>query len=512
MNARWNANPTGSRARPLSLMLVALASLVATPAHADLTDIVFATTLENAAAAANQAVFDALAADCGPRAGPLPACPADTFAVFRNVRELVHTSNELIGFGPTEFSLGLDVQGLGFALRWTAAEELAAQGSMSTEFANSQLSNLASRLSALRFGARGFRIAGLPGKRGDRRVVYADNKSRRGGGASADEQLADDQFEDEYSRLGWFMNGSFGFGDKDPTQQEDAFDFDGTEITAGVDYRFTDAWVLGGIAGYSESVVDFDSALSIVDGGIEADGFSGLVFGLFQSERYYLSGSLGYQSQSFDITRNIKYPSFNPNIPSVNETALSTTDSGTITATADAGVTLQKGAFAFEPYFRSEYIDIDMDPFREMNPNPVNPRNFDFEVGRQKIQSWDNTLGMRFQYALTPPFGVFIPFLAGEYHREIEDDQRRISAVYLNLPDQLRTAGFAGNFNLLTDPPDDSYYVMKIGMSTILRGARQLEDEGVVKGGIQGFVQYQKVLQLENYSDNVFTAGLRLEF
>lgn len=489
------------------LFLAAAAVFAAAPARADLTDIDFATSLEEAAAAANQAVFDALAADCGASSGPNAACPAATFAVFRSVRELVHTSNELLGFGPTEFSLGLDVQGLGFALRWTAAEELAAQGSIATEFANSQLSNLASRLSALRFGARGFRVAGLGRTHGDRRVASSEGGSRRGGGASADEPL-----EDDYSRLGWFMNGSFGFGDKDPTQQEDAFDFDGTELTVGIDYRFTDSWVLGGIGGYSESVVDFDSFQSIVDGGIEAAGFSTLVFGLFQSEQFYVSSSLGYQSQSFDMTRNIKYPSLNPNVPSVNETALSETDSGTMTGTLDAGATFSKGAFSLEPYFRSEYVDIDVDPFRELDPDPTDPRRFDFEVGRQKIQSWDNALGVRLQYALTPSFGVFIPFLAAEYHRELEDEQRRISAVYLNLPDQLRTAGFAGNFNLLTDPPDDTYYVAKIGLSTILRGARPLEDQGVVKGGIQGFVQYMTVLQLENYTDNVFTAGLRVEF
>ena len=85
----------------------------------------------------------------------------DRFFVYLNARELVQTANEIRGSGATIASLGQDLEGLGLALRWTAAEELAAQGSMATEFANGQLSNLAARLSALRFGARGFGVANL---------------------------------------------------------------------------------------------------------------------------------------------------------------------------------------------------------------------------------------------------------------------------------------------------------------------------------------------------------------
>src|SRR6188474_1385071 len=110
------------------------------------------------AARANQASFDALSGACA--AGPGPACPDDVFGVFEETRELVHTANELLGTGDTSFSLGLDIDGLGFALRWTAAEEIAAQGSMTTEFAASQLSALSARVAALRWGISGPRLTG----------------------------------------------------------------------------------------------------------------------------------------------------------------------------------------------------------------------------------------------------------------------------------------------------------------------------------------------------------------
>src|SRR5690606_20875797 len=141
-------------------------------------DRVYANAVENAAAVANDQIFRTLDADCNPSGfldqTPSPTfddfqsrgvqpgalCNPDTFFVYLNARELVHTSNELQGEGPTVASLGLDQEGLGTALRWTAAEELAAQGSMATEFANGQLSSLSARINALRFGAVGFGTAG----------------------------------------------------------------------------------------------------------------------------------------------------------------------------------------------------------------------------------------------------------------------------------------------------------------------------------------------------------------
>src|SRR5882757_9964471 len=68
--------------------------------------------LERAAARANQATYNQLLTTCG--AGQ--NCTPGDLVVFQNTRELVETANELLGNGSTQFSLGLDSEGLGFAL------------------------------------------------------------------------------------------------------------------------------------------------------------------------------------------------------------------------------------------------------------------------------------------------------------------------------------------------------------------------------------------------------------
>ena len=92
--------------------------------------------LERAAAAANQSVFDALVGPCGGG-----ECPADQQAVFDEARELVDTAADILGTGTGQFSLGLDDEGLGNALRWTAAEEVLAQGRAATDFSNGLFSH-----------------------------------------------------------------------------------------------------------------------------------------------------------------------------------------------------------------------------------------------------------------------------------------------------------------------------------------------------------------------------------
>ena len=490
-------SPRVSRAVIIGALLVlGGAALGPQAARADLTDpriLAQLNALETAAARANQASFDALSGACA--AGPGPACPDDVFGVFEETRELVHTANELLGTGDTSFSLGLDIDGLGFALRWTAAEEIAAQGSMTTEFAASQLSALSARVAALRWGISGPRLTGVHEADGSIRVARSGSLPL-GGGASADAELV-------YSRWSWFLDGAFGYGDKDPTDLEDAFDFDGQEITFGVDYRFSPMLAAGAMVGYSTKEVDFDSSRSVVDGRIKTDGYSGIAYALLEGERAYLNGSLGFQRLSHDSRRRITYPSQNPLIPAVDSLATGSTESDTLLATLGAGYAFRWGAFSIEPSLGLDYVDAKVDGFRETsvdntsNGSPEDP--FDLQIGDQDIESLDGSAGLQLQYVFTPRFGVLVPYVSGRYHHELLDDVRRVSALYADALGQLIQT-IDADFNVPTDPPDEDYYTVAAGTTVVLAG------------GLMGFVQYMKVLDLEDYSDAVITGGMRYEF
>jgi uncharacterized protein YhjY with autotransporter beta-barrel domain len=474
--------------------------LASFPARADLDDIEFLNPIERAAARANQAVFEQLTSGPNPVCSeeirtPTGSCTGTLFETFSNVRELVHTANELTDSGPTTFSLNVDQESLGFALRWTAAEELAAQGSSATQFSTNQLNSLASRIAALRFGARGLRSAyKASGSDG----LYASEVRPLGGGASSDSES-----DSIVRRWSAFVDGSYGYGRKDDTSDpfnpagsqgaEDAFDFDGQEVSAGVDYRLRDDLVLGALLGYTDRSVDFDSSVSIVDGTIESKGQSLIFYALWENDRFYLSGSLGAQWLEYDLVRRITYPSLNPLVASIDVTTTSDTDSNAIIATLNGGMPFNFGALGVEPFLKAEYQDLSIDDFTESGSS-----GFEFNYGKQDIKSLDLAGGFKIQYALTPSFGVIVPYLRGEYHKELENESRNISALYAGLPTAARTS--TEDFSLATDEPDDEFLIAAGGFSVVL------------KNGLQGFLQYQQVFDLDTFDDRAITGGIRLEF
>lgn len=457
----------------------------------DLAEAADFNALERAAARANQATYNQLVGLCSNGAGT--QCSEGDLIVFENTRELVETANELLGSGSTRYSLGLDAEGLGFSLRWTAAEEMAGQGSATTRFAASQLSSLATRLSVLRWGISGLRT--VQNSNDDRDILLAGVARSLGSGASAD-------VPDDFNRWGSFVDASYGYGSKDPTDLEDAFDFDGQEVTVGVDYRFTPAIVAGAILGYSAKEIDFDSSLSIVDGGIESDGFSALLFGMWEGAHAYASLSAGYQRLTHDTTRRITYPSQNPLVQSVDSTARSETDSGTVMATANAGFSWRLGAFSVDPAVDVVYSDTTIDEFTETSVDNLSGSGndpFNLRVGEQSIESLDVSPSLKFQYVLTPSFGVIIPYVVGRYHFELSDDAHTISARYADALGQLFGSSDT-DFAVSTDVPDDEYYTLAGGFTVVL------------PHGLNGFVQYLEVFDFEAYNDSVITAGFRFEF
>ncbi|MEM7763392.1 MAG: autotransporter outer membrane beta-barrel domain-containing protein [Pseudomonadota bacterium] len=477
--------------------------------------LTYANDVERAAAAANQATFDALDTQCNPNgqldtiAAPSEelrpgGCTSLQFFVYLTTRELVHSANALLGEGPTVASLNVTEQGLGTALRWTAAEELAVQGSMATQFSSNQLSNLATRLTALRAGASGFTVAGLNDLPESWRHAAIAGLSLSENGNSGT----------TLGRWGGFVNASLGNGDKSPTGNENAFDYDTQELTLGLDYRIGNATVVGGMLGISRQDVEFvpdSNRISVVDGSIEGDGTSVIVFIMTSTDRWYASASLGSQQIDYALERDIRYPSFNPNVADSNSRATSEPEASVTTATAALGYTWAPGAWQIEPYIGFEYLDVTIDAFDEARSfnalsGQIDSDAFNLVIAEQTFQSLDSNIGLRLQYTLTPSWGVAAPYLNLAYHRELQNDPRVIEARYAGAGNE----AFA--FAVQTDPFDSDYFTWAVGVSAVVRGARERRYGGSAGRGISVFTQFEAVERLDFYSEQIISAGLRYEF
>jgi outer membrane autotransporter protein len=462
-------------------------------------------SLERLSATANQASYNALTSNpssgtyCNPQlAAASPTCSSAVFLVFSNVRSLVQTANALLANGQaTRYSLNLDDQGLGNALRWTAAEELTAPGAAATQFSNSQITSVASRITALRFGASGFSVAGL-GVPSDAEAGLAATEPRSrggdGGGASADSADIGGA-----SRWGGFLNGSFGWGDRAPSALEDAFAFDSRDATLGIDYRFNRHLVLGAAAGYTKQRIDFDSNLSVVGGGIDSDGYSFQIFALYDWDGPYASVSIGAQRMRYDSTRLITYPSLNIVVPSVDALAIGATNSDALSGTFEIGWSLAHKAFGFEPYLSGDYQHIRLAGFTESShkiggADAGAPAGFDFDYAGQHITFLDSALGTRFQYTFSPRFGVAVAYFKAEYHHLFDNTPGAVVSSY----NAIANTGAA--FDIPSDKPDANFFQFAVGSSFVF------------SHGIQAFLQYQQSAGITNVSSHLISAGFRGAF
>ena len=482
-------------ARTLSVVLLMLAPLgfqsagAQTAALLDMVNTLSANgtfqfdALERQAAIANDNAYTKLLPICGPQsAAGAAACVGTTRTLFNRLRELEDNANELLGNrGETQFSLRLDPEGVSDALRWTAPEEFAAQGSMASKFVNSQASVLTNRFSALRFAAQGIPLAdGVTMGPGGNGFSYAYNGGALGGAAGADSPF--------FSRWSIFANGGFGSGDKAPTTFEDAFFFDSTEVSAGADVRITNQLVVGILFGHTEKRVDFNSAESIVDGGIRGNGQSAIVYAQYETDAAFANLAVGWQHLSLATRRRITYPSNNPDIAPVDVTSYSNTGSTALIATLGAGYTFHYKGLTAEPYINLQNVRTRINDFTEHSDD-----GFDIDTPSQTIQSLEGSAGLRTQYAIPNPLGVIVPYLYGEYRHQFRDGSRDISSGYA-------ADGGGTDFVLQTDGPVKHYYVVGGGGSIVL------------KHGLQGFMQYSRVLDYTNYTDHTVSGGVRWEF
>jgi hypothetical protein len=470
------------------------------------------TVLERRAAIANQAIYNALALPSTPNGTAICSAPGQgectgaVLGVFNNMQSLVQTAEEVLNGADLPFGMNLDAAALGLALRWTAPEELFALGSMSTQFLSNQLSMVGNRMTANRTTSR----SNLLGA--DLRTLIRTSYASADGGPAR-------PADGGWSRLNMFFDAAGGFGKKADTTNtlgsEDAFDFDGFELTLGMDYRLSDSLVAGGLFGYSDRRVDFDSSLSVVDGHIKSKGYSLIAFMQFDQMRYYASGSLGYQRSNFDTYRRIMFTSLDPGVPSINTAAAGSPDSNALLATLDFGVPLQWKSIGVDLYAKADYQNVKIGGFAEVEA-PVtggSGSGFGFDVSSQTIKSLDTALGIKLQRVWQPDFGILVPYVRMEFHRQLATGRHGFSAVYSDLPDSVSDAieqSLDSAFR--SDAPDKAFYTLAVGASAVLRGSSKISAAGAASGGLQGYLQYATVRDKHDYRDNLISGGLRYEF
>lgn len=387
-------------------------------------------------------------------------------------------------------------------LQQFSGEEASSQGRYATEGSASQFKSLASRLSAIRRGARSsglaFNLQGVDV------LSVADSGSQDSGNRALIGGAASDSDAD----LGWawFGNVEYGFGDRDSSTNENAYDADSFAALFGVDYAVNENIVVGAAINVSRSDVNFDreagSGIEAVSGGgLESRNESISLFANFSYGPMYASTILSVGRGDVDMERVANISLATSGGLTGGQAALvgrakSDTETDQWAAETQIGYTLGEGATTFDVYGGLSVASLGIDGFRETGTI------LGLTFGSQEVDSLEGFFGASVRRAMSTNAGVFVPYASAEFHYEFDNDARTLSARY-NLSPRAKGELFQNeidDFQIPTDDADNTYFDVTVGVSA------------QYGNNMAAFAQFSSLLAVKNVSANVFTIGIRGSF
>ncbi|HEX3895334.1 MAG TPA: autotransporter domain-containing protein [Rudaea sp.] len=356
-----------------------------------------------------------------------------------------------------------------------------------------QLNNLNIRLAELRQGSSGLSVGGLTFNEDGRTLPVASlgdvfTSYRKDPKEGTDEEVGKD-----FARWGFFATGMIDRGGASADGISPGFDFSSSSLTAGVDYRFNDAFVGGLALGYASNKSDLD----LNAGKVDIDSYSlNAYFTWYNNSNFYVEGSVVADWLNYDLSRNIAYQiaSLDGGTTNVNQTASASPDGKQYSLSLSFGRDFNRGAWGFSPYVRGVYTHVSLDGFSESLSDPSAPgAGLGTEVDSRSFTSELGVLGGRVTRTISMDWGVLVPNALVEWNHEFKNDPQTVVTRFLADPTQ--TPIFITDSRI-----DQNYFNLGIGLNAILPQGRS------------GFLYYEHVAGLGGIHENRLSLGVRIEF
>ena len=347
-----------------------------------------------------------------------------------------------------------------------------AQYQISTSAAKTNL--LAARLFDLRAGARGF-TANVDGM--DTAVATSTTSNGATGGAAS----ADPTFG---GRLSGFVKVAGNWGKVDETTLQDAYKYDAWSVLGGVDYRVSDAFIIGGAVSFDDTSSRFDNSLGKVD----AETWAVTGYATYSQGPWYVDGFVSFGSVDYDTRRTIDIPS-NTSVPALHGSATASPRGDQWSLAIGTGYNFQQAGYTLVPFARLGYIHVKNKSFIEDEP----VTGLALAVDSRTVESLQSALGATVSTTMNTSMGVFGPYFTAQWMHEFKNDNPSIVAKFVHDPLNLQ-------FFIPTAKPTRNYAVLIVGSSATFAN------------GLSGFLQFGAAAGLDDATNYGVVLGLRKEF
>jgi len=356
-----------------------------------------------------------------------------------------------------------------------------------------QLTNLNTRLTELRQGAHGFSVGGLALNEDGRSLPASSLSDVFTSYRKDPKESTDDEVGKDFSRWGFFATGLIDRGGASADGMAPGYDFHNASLTAGIDYRFNDAFVGGVALGYASNNSDINNNA----GNVDVNSYSvNAYFTWYRNNDFYVEGSVVYDWLNYDLSRNIAYQiaSLSGGTTTVNNTAKASPDGKQYTLSLSVGKDFNREAWTFSPYVRGVYTHVTLDGFDEHMTDTTGPGSgLGTSVDGRSFTSELGVIGGRVSRTITMDWGVLVPNALVEWNHEFKNDPQTVVTRFLADPTQTPI--------VVTDSRiDQNYFNLGLGLNAIL------------PAGKSGFLYFEHVTGYSGIHENRLSAGIRIEF
>lgn len=214
------------------------------------------------------------------------------------------------------------------------------------------------------------------------------------------------------TKLGFWVNGTLGDGERDRRGANSGFDSDTWELTSGLDYRFTDSLFLGAALGYSRMRADYERD----QGTLEADAWSLHGYGGYSlANGLSFDASLSTMRSDYTQQRVIELLQLSEDGTSFSSLGRDVARGETSVTQHSASVgmtwTYMREAWTIAPQAQWTGMRTEYDAFRETGPS-----SFNLDYRARQRSSWSISVGSHVDRTFATSIGAFRPYVRGFWY------------------------------------------------------------------------------------------------